>query len=211
VAQSGSALDPVKIAAFGTDWYLLDGHHRLRAYQEAGWSSPVPVEVLQSDLSGAARINWAIQQSNFDNKKNRLSMSDVDKMDAAWASVARQDDLSIRHTAELFGISHRSVATMRSTAQALRDGDVSLGNVHSWSQAKRDLRRLASGGELENGDFDFERKRRRLAARQLKGVMQMNLPPRLLAEVLESFSPGLVDSMALALKIIREDDGGEDM
>ena len=62
-----------------------------------------------------------------------------------------------------------------------------------------------------SGDFDHDAKRRRLAARNLKAAMHMNLPPRLLAEVLENYSPGIVEAMNLALKIEREDDAGEDM
>lgn len=211
VAQNGSNLDPLKVAAFGNDWYLVDGHHRLQAYEKAGWAKPICVQVLHSDLTGSDRIDWAVRESSHDNKKNRLSMSDTDKMDAAWASVAREDEASISRTAELFGISKRSVATMRSIAQALRAEEVSLALIHSWASAKNEKRRLTDDGDRDGGDFDHEAKRRRLAARNLKGAMQMNLPPRLLAEVLESYSPGIVEAMTLALKIEREDDGGEDM
>jgi hypothetical protein len=132
-------------------------------------------------------------------------------MDAGWAFVMRGDDGSIRHIAELHGISQRSVATMRSVAGALREANVSPFQIHSWNGARSEARRLTEGGEWDRSDFDHEAKRRRLAARNLKAAMQMNLPPRMLAEVLESYSPGVVDMMALALKIERQDDGGEDM
>jgi hypothetical protein len=60
-AAKGQALDPVKVVAFGTNWFLVDGHHRLEAYRRAGWKLPVPVEALQSDLRGRDRVNWAAQ------------------------------------------------------------------------------------------------------------------------------------------------------
>ena len=211
IAKRGSPLDPLKIAAFGNDWYLIDGHHRLQAYQQVGWCEPIPVQVLQSDLTGAARVDWAVRESTNDNKKNRLAMSDGDKMDAAWAAVAREDEGSVSETAERYGVSLRSVANMRKVAKTLTEGTVPPVAIHSWSAARREAKRLAGHDEMDRSDFDHDAKRKRLVARKLKGAMQMNLPPRLLAEVLENFSPGLVDAMALALRIERQDDGGEDM
>jgi ParB-like chromosome segregation protein Spo0J len=211
VARSGTELDPVKVVAFAREWYLVDGHHRLEAYKEAEWSGPIPVEVRHSELTGDARISWAIQESVEDNKKNRLAMSDVDKMDAAWGCVVRDDDMSIRETAIACEVSERSVATMRNAAKVLKDADVNLERVISWQQAKLELRYLDNDAEDARGDFDFEEKKRREAAKRLKGAMQMKLRPRLLAEVLESYSPGIVDEMAYALKIVREQDGGEDL
>jgi hypothetical protein len=209
IARSGSELDPVKIVAFGPDWYLVDGHHRLEAYGVAEWTDPIPVDARHSELTGNARISWAIRESVEDNKKNRLAMSDTDKMDAAWACVARGDELSIRDTAVACEVSERSVATMRKTAKDLRDADVPLDRIASWQAAKREALLLGDEGG-GSGTFDLEDKKRREAARRLKGAMQMDLPPRLLAEVLENYSPGIVDMMALALKLQR-DDGGEDL
>ena len=211
VVREGAELDPVKVVAFGPEWYLVDGHHRLEAYRVAEWCKPIPVEVRHSELTGDARVSWAIQESVEDNKKNRLAMSDVDKMDAAWACVARGDELSIHETAVLYGVSPRSVATMRKAEKDLRAADARFfDQIVSWQRAKSEVRRL-NDADGPNGEFDYEDKRRREAARRLKGAMQMDLPARLLAEVLESYSPGIVDTMALALKLQRDDDGGDDL
>lgn len=209
-ARAGTELDPVKVVAFGAEWYLVDGHHRLEAYRVAEWSGPIPVDVRHSELTGDPRINWAIHESVADNKKNHLAMSDTDKMDAAWACVARGDEMSIRETAIACEVSERSVAKMRDAAKTLRDADVPIDRVTSWQAARMEVRRLDDDGDAR-GDFDFDEKQRREAAKRLKGTMQMKLRPRLLAEVLESYSPGIVDEMAYALKIVREQDGGEDL
>lgn len=205
VAQKGAELDPVKVVAFGNDWYLVDGHHRLEAYREAEWTKPIPVEVRHSELKGDARIGWAIQESVEDNKKNRLAMSETDKMDAAWAAVARGDELSVHETSVLYDVSKRTVANMRQAVKTLREAEVPLEQVVSWQRAKNEVRRLAAGPD-GSGDYDPDDKKRREAARRLKGVMEMHLPPRLLADVLENYEPGIVDMMALALKIRREED-----
>jgi hypothetical protein len=208
-AANGIELDPVKVVAFGPEWYLVDGHHRLEAYKEAEWSEPIPVDIRHSELTGNARISWAIRESVEDNKKNRLAMSDTDKMDAAWACVARGDDMSIRDTAIACEVSERSVATMRKTAKALAEADVRLDHIHFWRRAQMELRRL-NNAESGSGDFDCEDKKRREVAKRLKRAMDLRVPPRLLAEVLENFSPGIVDMMAFALKVQRED-GDDDL
>ena len=210
VLRNGAELDPVKVVAFGPEWYLVDGHHRLEAYSVAAWTKPIPVDVRHSDLAGNARINWAIQESVEDNKKNRLAMSEADKMDAAWASVARGDELSIHQTAVRYNVSPRSVSKMREIEKVLRAADVRyLDVIVSWQGAKNEVQRL-NDLDGRSGDFDYHEKRRREAARRLKGAMQMNLPASLLAEVLESYSPGIVDTMAKALQRER-DEGGEDL
>jgi ParB-like chromosome segregation protein Spo0J len=206
VVRNGTELDPVKVVAFGPDWYLVDGHHRLEAYRVAEWDGPIPVDVRHSDLMGDARISWAIQESVEDNKKNRLAMSETDKIDAAWACVARGDELSTRETAVRYGVSQRSVANMRQIAKTLREADVSPDRIAFWRTAKREVQRL-NDADSATGDFDFERRRRREAAKRLKGVMEMNLPASLLAEALEAYSSGIVDTMAKALQRQRDEDG----
>ncbi|WP_172799913.1 ParB/RepB/Spo0J family partition protein [Croceicoccus bisphenolivorans] len=213
IAKAGTDLDPVTIAAFGDSWYLLDGHHRLEAYRQAGRTEPVPVQALQSELTGAGRVHWAIQESVRDNKKNRLSMSPTDKMDAAWAAVARGDDVSIAKTAALYGIGPRAVSNMRSARKTLvaAEVDPTQHPVLSWSAARRETERLEKGGR-ETPDWDQDAREaqlKRKAAKSLRPVMDMELPPRLLAEVLEEYAPGLVEAMGRFVG--HADDGWDDL
>lgn len=208
VAKGRQALDPVKVAAFGDAWYLLDGHHRLDAYGVAGWTKPIPVEVRHSPLTGEARIAWAVRESVSDNQKNRLAMSDADKRDAAWAAVVRGDELSKSETAGTYGISVRSVATMRETHRELDAAGVDPEALYGWRQAQSELRGVRGS---EGGDpRDLEERRLTEVSRKLKGVMQMRLPPRLLAQALEAYEPGVVEMMALAQRIAAEEGEGDD-
>ena len=84
VVAQGRLLAPLVVAAFGTSWVLLDGHHRYQAYLEADHRKPVPVEVAESALSGESRVKWAVTLSIELNSRDKLSMSARDKMEAAW-------------------------------------------------------------------------------------------------------------------------------
>ena len=59
IPKAGRSLDPVTVMAFGQHWVLVDGHHRMAAYKEAGGPKAVPVVVLRSDLRGKDRVEWA--------------------------------------------------------------------------------------------------------------------------------------------------------
>lgn len=209
VAKAGGELDPVKVTAFGNEWYLLDGHHRLEAYRAAEWTRPVPVEVRHSELVGDERVAWAIQESVEENKKNHLAMSEADKLDAAWWAVARNDELSISATAKLYGVSDRSVANMRKARSILTEAGVPLDRhpVLSWSSAREEAKRIGAD-EKPSRDWDaaaHEERVKRRAAKKLRGVMDMGLPARMLAEVLEAYEPGIVESMSRAQKIAKGD------
>lgn len=203
--RAGHELDPVKVVALGDRWFLVDGHHRLDAYRTAGWTKPVPVTVLQSDTTGDARIDWAIRESVRDNHKSKLPMSETDKMDAAWSGTVRRDSLSISKTAAAYGVSERSAANMRKTLKELEEAGASLDHIRSWIAAKGELKRLR-GAEGTAGGYDFDARHKDELARKLKNAMDMVRSPRLLAEVLEAYEPGIVDLMAGALQAAREEE-----
>lgn len=202
IARAGEALDPVTIVAFGSRWYLVDGHHRLAAYGEAGWTADIPVRPLHSPLRGAARIAWAIEQSLADNKKDRLNMGTTDKVDAAWQAVAHGRDRSKADTVRVFGVSDGLVANMRRVRRDLEKLKVPATTFPRWRTAQSELRRLQ--GEEEAPRRDFEDAQRRKAAKGLAPVMQMHLSPGQLAEALEAFSPGIVEAMVAAQRLAGE-------
>ena len=202
VARAGNELDPITIAAFGAEWFLIDGHHRLAAYAEAGWTKPVPVRALHSDLRGEDRVEWAIQQSYADNKKNRLNLVPADKADGAWAAVARGVKLSIAGTAEMYDVSERTVATMRKVKRELEAFDAHMPSLTSWRRAKGELRSLQ---DHDAPSTDLSERRRRILAKRLAPAMGLQVTPGQLAEALEAFEPGIVDAMALAIKDLDDD------
>jgi hypothetical protein len=210
IAKGGVELDPVTIVAFGNGWYLVDGHHRLAAYEAAGWERPIPVRVLQSDIRGEDRVHWAVHQSVVDNKKSRLNMSNGDKLDNAWLSVATGSSMSKAETARTFGVSDSTVASMRKAKADLEEAGGDPQRMFGWRMAQTELRRLA-GDDAGRGGSDFRERQRREAAKRLKGIMEMRLAPRELADALEAYSPGLVEAMALARSAAQDDDENDDL
>lgn len=197
--RDGAPLDPVTITAFGNEWFLIDGHHRLCAYRQSGWQNKIPVKVLRSDLDGEKRVSWAVEQSYADNKKNKLNISSDDKTDGAWRSVVNNSGLSKGETALRYGVSPRTVATMRQIRKKLEETRCPkpLMTRLGWRGARAELRhRLGGENDPATGDY-FDEQKRKLAKR-LKGAMGMRPSPGQLAAVLENYSPGIIQAMTYA-------------
>jgi hypothetical protein len=197
--RRGQPLDPVTVAAFGDQWLLIDGHHRMMAYKVAGWTKDIPVKVLQSELRGAARLAWAKQESVRDNQKARLQMGQDDKADAAWRDArsfaADGNGLSKAAAAANFGVSPSTIANQRRTAKELQEFGVDLSQLPTWRRAQRELVEQKGTGR-GGGDFDFDAARRMKIGARLAPLLKLKPSPVELARVLEEYEPGLVETMA---------------
>lgn len=198
--KQGQALDPITVATFGGEWYVLDGHHRLAAYREAKWTDPIPVDARASDKTGMERVDWAVGLSIEDNKKLRLATSPTDNADAAWLAIARGDTRSKAEQARAYNVSDSTIAAMRRTAEGLRKHMVELDTAISWRDAKRKLRQ-AEGEDSDDSRADWEENTRRQLAKRLKPVMDMHPTPGELAEALEQYARGIIMQMAAAMEI----------
>lgn len=209
IVRAGRDLDPVTVVALGNEWFLVDGHHRLAAYAEAGRGGDyaVPVRIENSDLRGQARLDWAIALSFADNQKSRLNISDADKADGAWRAVASGAEGSKRDLAATFGVSESTIANMRRVCGEIEEAGGDQHMLMSWRSAKLELARLQGTGQAS--DPEYAEKRKRIVAKHLRPVMDMGLAPGELAEALEAYSPGIVDQMALARNADEEEDDQE--
>jgi len=108
----GKPFDPVTVMWGGDGWVLVDGHHRVKAYQEYGFDDPVPVQVFQGTLEEA--FGEALRANVHD----KLPMSSKEKTNAAWRLVVGTD-LSINATAQLSLASKATVKHMRKVRDAL--------------------------------------------------------------------------------------------
>ena len=82
-------LDPVLIWWSGKRWRVIDGHHRMMAYQQTTTDTKrpvkidaVPVEVFEGTL------HEAIHEATRRNSKDKFAMSKTDKLERAWKFTA---------------------------------------------------------------------------------------------------------------------------
>lgn len=120
-ATEDRQLDPVWIADIGSaepikaGLYLVDGHHRLRAYQQAG-RHQVPALVLALDWRTALVVSKLVNCTG-----RSLALHNEQRRDAAWqylATLTQQGAIelpkgeSLRSVAGRFGISKNTVSSM---------------------------------------------------------------------------------------------------
>jgi hypothetical protein len=208
-AKTGRPLDPVTVVAFGDRWFLVDGHHRFRAYQAAGWTNDIPVQAEHSPLMGPDRVEWAIGLSFAENKKDRLGLADSDKMTRAWQAVAREASGSIATMAERYGVSPRSIAYMREIKGKLEKAGKDLDYIPTWRRAKAEVRHLNDAGDDWTEEYDRDQRVRTALAKRLKPVMEMQAPARLLLEALEAYDPNIW-VMLQAARMARDVDESEE-
>jgi hypothetical protein len=106
-------LDPIVVVAMGSEWFCIDGHHRLEAYRQIGTNRPVPVEVFQG------RLSQAVEKASKRNSKDKLPMSSTDKMEAAWR-LDVLGEFSKREVMEATGASDGSLGSIRRVKRALQ-------------------------------------------------------------------------------------------
>lgn len=154
VPLSGNALDPIAVWSnpATAELIVIDGHHRYAAYRQAEWSRKVPVLVYSCSLDDARLL--ALKE----NSKTRLTLTQQERSDAAWRLVCHgPETYSKRVTAQVTGVSERTVATMRKTYRALKEiyeGGVLLPSC--WADALREAQGRDCGERREYTEEERE-------------------------------------------------------
>ncbi len=89
----------------------MEGHHRLEAYQLAGWRKRIPVKFFEGTVKEAE------DQALILNIKDKLRMTRGDKFDAAFR-LLKQESKTYEQISELTTVSLRTVNNM---AKVLRE------------------------------------------------------------------------------------------
>lgn len=134
--------------------YVLDGHHRLAAYDTVGWRKAIPVDVFMGTLD-QARLR-AIEG----NIKDKLRLTPQQKSEAAW-TITKENigNLKPEGIAERINISRRQAFNMKSVWRGLNERtDLTEEQREklpaiTWGQA-RDLKRGGDGIAAEDWDAE---------------------------------------------------------
>ena len=197
-------LDPLLVLQAGATFYVIDGHHRLAAYDSSGWTKGIPVEVFAGTLT-EARI-----RALASNVKDKLPMTTRAKSEAAW--TVTKENLG-KPTAEQVrdwtGISIRQVRNMRKVWRELnlRDG-IDRGSLTglTWQKA----RDLWAGVETD-GEFDQEGWTEEKVQKAVELIRRTNVATSLLQDtevtalVLQRLSEGLPAALIEAWAVDHQD------
>lgn len=140
-------LAPILVWWAGKGWVVVDGHHRLEAYREAGWGS---AEIAVSCLTGT--LEEALLEGAKANCRPTLQMDKSERLNAAWRLTLLAGS-SKAQLAEAAGVSTSSIAGMRKVAGMLRvnNPEEDLSEL-SWRQAMG----LAQGTTQEDANWEEE-------------------------------------------------------
>jgi len=114
-ASAEAQLEPLLVAELAEGLHVVDGHHRLKAYQQAHRDT-IPVRVLPMSRREAVLVSKLVNCSD-----RALEMHPEQKRDAAWQYMAAvtnrgSSDLppgeSLRGLAGRFGVSRGTIANM---------------------------------------------------------------------------------------------------
>lgn len=125
--RSTGKLDPVLVMYVGATPYLIDGHHRLAAYEAEEIAGPIPVDYFRGSLEEA------ILEAGRQNTKAKLPMSTFERQNFAWRLVLL-GEYSKKQTVEAAGVSDGQVAIMRRVK--LKLGEAAYGCPY-WFAALR--------------------------------------------------------------------------
>jgi ParB-like chromosome segregation protein Spo0J len=115
IAATGKPLDAILVFHAGDKFYTVDGHHRLAAYDTAGWTKVIPVTV------GDGSLDQAADASLKRNSKNTRNLSRKEKQEAAWRLGKRVPRLTREVISDMTTVSPSTIDGMRRILKKLRD------------------------------------------------------------------------------------------
>ncbi|MCX5513745.1 ParB/RepB/Spo0J family partition protein [Kaistia algarum] len=110
--ENQGALEPVEVMWIGSDPYLIDGHHRMFAYEQAGFDGLIPVKTF------TGTVEEAVLAAGAANSKAKLPMDSQTRQNYAWKLVLL-GGYSKAETAKAASVSERTIANMRTAKKKL--------------------------------------------------------------------------------------------
>ncbi|MEM5471472.1 ParB N-terminal domain-containing protein [Hoeflea sp. AS60] len=161
--QRPTHLDPITVWWAGDRWYVIDGHHRLKAYKKVRVTQGLPVTVFEGTL------DEAMAHSAASNSKDRLVMRTEDKLNYAWRLVI-VSSLSKARIAKACAVSNGTLGNMRSAKAKLQlSPENTMGTLSelSWLDAQ-----MEAAGKERDMDFDPDDAMRKRAERYRRGIIK---------------------------------------
>jgi ParB-like chromosome segregation protein Spo0J len=130
IRDTGKPLDPILVFTVGDAFYVVDGHHRMAAYDTAKWRKVIPATVFEGTLEGAADAGRAR------NIRDKLPMSRNDKREAAWTLVKRDPRPTREWISSETTVSPSSIDGMRKVLKSLKAKEVDAVTIAGMTYAQ---------------------------------------------------------------------------
>jgi hypothetical protein len=130
IRDTKNPLDPILVFAVGDAFYVVDGHHRLAAYDTAQWRNVIPATVFEGTLEGASDAGRA------GNIRDKLPMSRNDKREAAWTLGKRDPPPTREWISSETTVSSSSIDGMRKVLKALKAKGVDAASIDGMTYAQ---------------------------------------------------------------------------
>jgi ParB-like chromosome segregation protein Spo0J len=130
IRDTRKPLEPILVFSVGDAFYVVDGHHRLAAYDTAQWQKPIPATVFEGTLEAAA------DAARAGNIRDKLPMSRNDKREAAWTLVKRVPPRTREWISGETTVSPSSIDGMRRVLKALRTKGVDAETIDGMTYAQ---------------------------------------------------------------------------
>jgi len=190
--DKGDVLPPITVFPVGRNYFVMDGHHRLAAYDTAGWTEAIRVQVFTGSLRDAERAAMKA------NSRDKLPMSKPDKFNAAWRLVKQEYPKdTVPSIADTASIARSTVDNMRAALKKLKTMGVTKEVLKDmpWNAA----RDKAKGREEWKGvDPDWIKAEAQKLVKQLsdaKLITQLIKRPQVTALALSMLADGFVEAL----------------
>jgi hypothetical protein len=169
IADSGKPLDAILVFQVGAKFYVIDGHHRLAAYDTAKWIGAIPAKAF------GGTFDQAYLEALRLNSRNKLPMTKEDKQEAAWRLVKLQDGSSREQISEWTTVSTSNISNMRRILKKLQELErgsdaIPIADL-PWRRALREDWATEDGGK----DWDADEWKEREANEIVEALMKANI------------------------------------
>lgn len=141
-------LPPITVWWSGRKWLVLDGHHRMIAYQRLAIDRKKPVKVNKVAVEiFTGPLEDAIKEASERNYQDKLNMSKNDKLERAWKLTVIDHPNTSRFSrntiAKSTGIAPQTIANMRKEHRRLIEETPEVNPLDlSWDEVKKGAREV---------------------------------------------------------------------
>lgn len=201
------ALEPVEVIWIGREPFLIDGHHRMIAYEQAKFGGLIPVKTFTGTVEAAVLAAGAA------NSKAKLPMDNQTRQNYAWKLV-RLGGFTKAQTVTASGVADRQVGYMRRALKTLGP-DAFL--YDAWWEAHAKAKgSLKSDDPVDDDDAWLEAKAQDYADRLAKTfTTKLARNPEIAARALSIYFgrnlPEVVENLQhFVSKVVRDEDEASD-